>query len=58
MIAQTQAVPAATRNNAIVPALIAITLGLFFLLGTAFVQADALHNGAHDARHAFSFPCH
>ena len=37
---------------------VAALLGVFFLLGTGFVQADVLHNAAHDARHAFGFPCH
>jgi cobalt transporter subunit CbtB len=33
-------------------------LGVFILMGSGFVQADVLHNAAHDARHAFAFPCH
>ena len=36
----------------------AILLGLFIVLGTGFAQPDLLHNAAHDARHAFAFPCH
>jgi cobalt transporter subunit CbtB len=38
-------------------------LAIFFL-GTAlvfvagFAQPDALHEAAHDTRHAMSFPCH
>lgn len=39
-------------------AAIAIVLGSFLLLGAGFVQADLLHNAAHDSRHAFAFPCH
>ena len=39
-------------------ALVAGLLGAFLLLGTGFLQADVLHNAAHDARHAFAFPCH
>ena len=35
-----------------------VALGVFFLLGTGFAQPDVLHNAAHDARHAMSFPCH
>ena len=37
---------------------IAVLLGVFLLAGTGFLQADVLHNAAHDARHAFGFPCH
>lgn len=33
-------------------------LGLFILWGTGFAQPNALHNAAHDTRHAFAFPCH
>ena len=45
----------ATRVQA---ALVAALLGAFILLGTGFAQPQALHNAAHDARHAFAFPCH
>ena len=41
-----------------VPAVLAILLGSFLLLGIGFAHADTLHNAAHDARHAFAFPCH
>ncbi len=33
-------------------------VGLAFLFITGFAGVDVLHNAAHDARHAFSFPCH
>ncbi len=36
----------------------AILFGMFLVLGAGFAQPSALHNAAHDARHAFSFPCH
>lgn len=62
-------VRAAHKTVAVAPALIAITLGVFILIGSGFAQVDALHNSgfaqldalynaAHDARHAFGFPCH
>ena len=51
-------VRAAHKTVAVVPALVAIALGVFILIGTGFAQPDALHNAAHDARHAFAFPCH
>ncbi len=38
--------------------LLAAFLGTFILLGTGFAQPQALHNAAHDARHANAFPCH
>jgi cobalt transporter subunit CbtB len=40
------------------PALIALLLGSFLLLGVGFASPDTIHNAAHDGRHAFAFPCH
>ena len=37
---------------------LAILFGAFLVLGTGFAHPSAVHNAAHDARHAFSFPCH
>jgi cobalt transporter subunit CbtB len=37
---------------------VAALLGVFLLWGVGFAQPQVLHNAAHDARHAFSFPCH
>ncbi len=33
-------------------------LGGFVVWGAGFAQSNTLHNAAHDARHAFAFPCH
>lgn len=33
-------------------------LGLIMLLGVGFVQVQAVHDAAHDTRHAVGFPCH
>ena len=38
--------------------LVAVLLGGFILLGVGFANPKTLHNAAHDARHAFAFPCH
>jgi len=35
-----------------------LMLGAFMILGVGFAHAEILHNAAHDARHAFAFPCH
>jgi cobalt transporter subunit CbtB len=35
---------------------IALGAALFFVVG--FAPMDVAHNAAHDARHAFAFPCH
>jgi cobalt transporter subunit CbtB len=46
------------QQNAFIPALAAILLALMLLFGTGFAGSQAIHNAAHDARHAFAFPCH
>lgn len=44
--------------SVLLPAVLAAALGLFLLYGAGLAQSDVLHNAAHDARHAFAFPCH
>jgi cobalt transporter subunit CbtB len=39
-------------------AVIAFLLGFFILFGVGFSQIPQLHNGGHDTRHSFAFPCH
>lgn len=33
-------------------------MGAVFVFVTGFAHPEALHDAAHDARHAMSFPCH
>ncbi len=40
------------------PVIVAVLLGAFLLFGTGLSTISAVHNAAHDARHAFAFPCH
>ncbi len=40
------------------PALLALLFGGFLVLGTGFANSQAIHDAAHDGRHALSFPCH
>jgi cobalt transporter subunit CbtB len=49
---------AASRRNAVLPALAAAFLGLLVVWGVGFSHIEALHNGAHDTRHSNAFPCH
>lgn len=49
---------AGTRADASRVAIFAIALGVFLVYLTGFAHTDALHNGAHNTRHALSFPCH
>ncbi len=46
------------RTAASFPAVIALVFGVFMVFGAGMAQSSTLHNAAHDARHAFSFPCH
>lgn len=48
----------AARPAALWPALLAFFLGSVLILGTGFSHIGAVHNAAHDARHAAGFPCH
>jgi len=46
------------ESNRIAPALLALMIGAFMIVGVGFAQSGTVHNVAHDARHAFAFPCH
>ena len=37
---------------------LALLLGLTVLYTVGFAQSAAVHNAAHDTRHAIGFPCH
>ncbi len=39
-------------------ALLAAVFGLVLVWGVGFAHPSAIHNAAHDARHAIAFPCH
>jgi cobalt transporter subunit CbtB len=39
-------------------ALGAAVLGIVILFVVAFAPTPAVHNAAHDTRHALAFPCH
>ncbi len=47
-----------TAYNAIVAAMVGITLGAAILFVVGFSHSDLLHAAAHDLRHAAGFPCH
>jgi cobalt transporter subunit CbtB len=49
---------ASARSEALKAALLAAVLGVGLVFLTGFAQSLVLHNGAHDTRHALSFPCH
>lgn len=47
-----------TGASKIVQALSAVALGLFIVGFVGFSHVEAMHNAAHDTRHANAFPCH
>jgi cobalt transporter subunit CbtB len=47
-----------SRTEALKAALIAAVIGVGLVFLTGFAHTLVLHNGAHDTRHALSFPCH
>ena len=57
MIALARSIRTAVASRFAAPLAAAlIGLGLIYVAG--FAEADALHDNAHDARHAANFPCH
>ena len=48
----------ATRNTAVLQAVMAILLGVFVIGIVGFSHIDVVHNAAHDTRHSNAFPCH
>ena len=53
----TALVQTAVKSN-IMPVLAALVLGVGIIVVSGHVQAAALHDAAHDVRHATGFPCH
>ena len=47
-----------TDTNVVVQAVMAMALGLFIVGVVGFSHISAVHNAAHDVRHANAFPCH
>jgi cobalt transporter subunit CbtB len=53
----TAAIPT-TQRDAIRYGIAAILLGIVFIGVTGFAPIQAIHDAAHNTRHAISFPCH
>lgn len=50
--------PKTAGLSTLAAALIAVTIGATLVALGGHVQASALHDAAHDVRHATGFPCH
>ena len=57
MIALARSIRSAVASRFAAP-LAAALLGLGLVYVAGFADADALHDNAHDTRHAANFPCH
>ena len=55
---QTVSVTSLSLSQRLVAGVFALFLGLVLIGGVGFASDMAVHNGAHDARHALGFPCH
>jgi cobalt transporter subunit CbtB len=49
---------ASNRLDAIRYGIAALLLGVLFIGVTGFAPMQAIHDAAHNTRHAISFPCH
>lgn len=47
-----------SRAAVALPAVLAVLFGLFLVWGAGFASPAAIHDAAHDTRHATGFPCH
>jgi cobalt transporter subunit CbtB len=55
---QTATVSSLSLSQRLVAGVLALFLGLVLVGGVGFASDMAVHNGAHDTRHALGFPCH
>ena len=45
-------------SQRLVAGMLALLIGFVLVGGVGFASDMAVHNGAHDTRHALGFPCH
>jgi len=55
---QTSTVSSLPVSQRLVAGVLALFMGLVLIGGVGFASDMAVHNGAHDTRHALGFPCH
>lgn len=46
------------RSSSVLQSLFAVCCGLVIVGFVGFSHVEAVHNAAHDTRHANAFPCH
>ncbi|MBL8592969.1 MAG: CbtB-domain containing protein [Devosia sp.] len=55
---QTASISGLSVSQRLIAGVLALFLGLVLVGGVGFASDMAIHNGAHDTRHALGFPCH
>jgi cobalt transporter subunit CbtB len=50
--------PSLTLSQRLIAGILSLFIGLVLVGGVGFASDMAVHNGAHDTRHALGFPCH
>jgi cobalt transporter subunit CbtB len=55
---QTAQTVSLSLSQRLVAGVLAFFIGLVLVGGVGFASDMAVHNGAHDTRHALGFPCH
>jgi cobalt transporter subunit CbtB len=55
---QTASVARLSVSQRLIAGVLALFLGFVLVGGVGFASDMAIHNGAHDTRHALGFPCH
>jgi cobalt transporter subunit CbtB len=55
---QTAQTVSLSLSQRLVAGVLALFIGLVLVGGVGFASDMAIHNGAHDTRHALGFPCH
>ncbi len=55
---QTSTIASLSLTQRLGAGLLALLMGFALVGGVGFAGDMAVHNGAHDTRHALGFPCH
>ena len=55
---QTATITGLSLSQRLTAGVLALFIGFVLVGGVGFASDMAVHNGAHDARHALGFPCH
>lgn len=55
---QTATVAGLSLSQRLTAGVLALFIGFVLVGGVGFASDMAVHNGAHDTRHALGFPCH